>query len=74
MDTLAAAWHNVLNAVIFSAVGLIVFVIGFVLLDLLTPQVHVWNQICRDKNVALAIFLGSIVIGIAMIISAAIHG
>ena len=74
MDTLASAWHNVINAVVFSAVGLIVFVIGFVLLDLLTPQVHVWNQICRDKNVALAIFLGSIVIGIAMIISAAIHG
>ena len=71
---LALSWHNILNAVIFSGIGLAIFVVGFVLLDLLTPQVHVWNQLCRDKNVALAIFLGAVVIGIAMIISAAVHG
>jgi putative membrane protein len=71
---LALNWHNILNAVIFSGIGLAIFVIGFVILDLLTPQVHVWNQLCRDKNVALAIFLGAVVIGIAMIISAAVHG
>ena len=71
---LALNWHNILNAVIFSGIGLAIFVVGFVILDLLTPQVHVWNQLCRDKNVALAIFLGAVVIGIAMIISAAVHG
>ena len=70
----AIAWHSVLNAVLFSGIGLAIFVIGFVLLDLLTPQVHVWNQICHEKNLALAVFLGAIVIGIAMIISAAVHG
>jgi putative membrane protein len=70
----ALNWHNVLNAVIFSSIGLAIFVVGFVILDLLTPQVHVWNQLCRDKNVALAIFLGAVVIGIAMIISAAVRG
>jgi putative membrane protein len=67
-------WHNVLNAAVFSGIGLAIFVVGFVLLDLLTPQFHVWNQICREKNVALAIFLGAIVLGIAMIISAAVRG
>ena len=71
---IALNWHNILNAVIFSGIGLAIFVIGFVILDLLTPQVHVWNQLCRDKNVALGIFLGAVVIGIAMIISAAVRG
>ncbi len=71
---LAISWHNVLNAMIFSGIGLAIFVIGFVILDLLTPQVHVWNQICHEKNLALAVFLGAIVIGIALIISAAVHG
>ena len=72
--TLAIAWHSVINAVLFSGIGLATFVVGFVLLDLLTPQVQVWNQICHEKNLALAVFLGAIVIGIALIISAAIHG
>ncbi len=71
---LGIGWHNVLNAVIFSGIGLAIFVIGFVILDLLTPQVHIWNQIYHEKNMALAVFLGAIVIGIAMIISAAVHG
>lgn len=38
-----SAWHNLLNAALFSGMGLLIFVIGFVILDLLTPQVHVWN-------------------------------
>lgn len=71
---IAVSWHNLLNAMIFSGIGLAIFVIGFVLLDLLTPQVHIWRQICQEQNLALAIFLGAVVIGIAMIISAAVHG
>lgn len=75
MDPAAAvSWHNLINAVIFSGIGLAIFVVGFVLLDLLTPRVHIWNQICHEKNLALAIFLGAVVIGIALIISAAVHG
>jgi putative membrane protein len=68
------AWHNILNAAIFSGIGLAIFVVGFVLLDLLTPQVAVWKQICHEKNLALAVFLGAIVLGIALIISAAVRG
>jgi putative membrane protein len=68
------ALGNVLSALIYSGIGLAIFVLGFVLLDLLTPQVHVWREISHEKNMALAIFLGAIVIGIALIISAAIHG
>ena len=67
-------WHNLLSALVFSALGLAVYVVGFILLDRLTPQVHFWRSINEGKNVALAIFLGSIVLGIAIIISAAIHG
>ena len=75
MDTTGLiAWHNLLNAALFSGLGLLIFVVGFILLDLLTPQFHVWNQICHEKNVSLAIFLGAIVLGIAMIISAAVRG
>ncbi len=71
MDTI---WHNLVSAAIFSGLGLFIYIVGFILLDRLTPQVHFWRTIVEGKNVAVAIFLGSIILGIAIIISAAIHG
>jgi len=62
------------SAVIFAGVGLAVYVIGFVLLDILTPKANIWKELIEKQNVALAIFLGSLAYGIATIIASAIHG
>jgi putative membrane protein len=70
----AINWHSVISALIFSGIGLAIYTLGFVLLTLLTPQVHIWREINEEKNVAIAIFLGSIALGIAIIISAAVRG
>jgi putative membrane protein len=70
----AINWHSILSALIFSAIGLAVYTLGFVILCLLTPQVHIWREINEEKNVAIAVFLGSIALGIAIIISAAVRG
>lgn len=67
-------WHAVVSALIFSAIGLVIFLVGFILLDRLTPKVHIWREINEEKNVAIAILIGAFVIGIAMIISAAVRG
>ncbi len=67
-------WHNIISALVFSGIGLVVYTLGFVLLNLLTPQVHIWREINEEKNVAIAIFLGCIALGIAIIISAAVRG
>lgn len=64
----------VINAVVFSGLGLVVFVLGFVLLDLITPKVSIWRELVEKQNIAVAIFLGSIVFSIATIIASAIHG
>jgi len=62
-----------LATLVYAAMGLVIFVIGFWLWDKLTP-VDLWGQICKEKNVALAVMAGSIAIAIAIIIAAAIHG
>jgi len=64
----------VVASLVYSGLGLVVFVVAFVLLDLLTPKVQVWKEICEKQNMALAVFLGSVAIGIAIIIASAIHG
>ena len=64
----------VVASLVYSGLGLVVFIVAFVLLDLLTPKVQVWKEICEKQNMALAVFLGSVAIGIAIIIASAIHG
>jgi uncharacterized membrane protein YjfL (UPF0719 family) len=61
------------TTIIFVALGLVVFAIAFFIVVLVTPF-SVKKEIEEDQNVSLAIIIGAVIIGIAMIISAAVHG
>ena len=61
------------TTVIFVAIGLIVFALAFFIVVLVSPF-SVKKEIEEDQNTALAIIIGALIIGIAMIISAAIQG
>ena len=67
MDT-----HALVNALIYSVLGIVIFALAFVLIDKLTPY-HLWKEIVDDKNVALAILIGALSIGMCIIIAAAVH-
>lgn len=62
------------GALIFSGIGMAVFVVSFALLDLLTPRVSIWKELVEKQNIAVAIFLGAMAIGLSSIIASAIHG
>jgi len=64
--------HALLNAVVYAALGIVIFAVAFVLIDKLTPY-HLWKEIVDDKNVALAILIGALSIGMCIIIAAAVH-
>ena len=64
---------SIMNAVIFSLIGLSLFAFGFWVIDRFTPY-HLWKEVIQEKNIALAIVVGAISIGICNIIAAAIHG
>ena len=63
----------ILTTVIFVAIGLIVFAVAFLIVVLVSPF-SVKKEIEEDHNTALAIIIGALIIGIAMIIAAAIQG
>ena len=65
--------NNVLNAVVYAFLGVIIFAISFVLIDLATPY-KLWPEIIDKHNSALAIVIGAMSLGISIIIAAAIHG
>lgn len=64
----------VVSALLFSGIGLVVFIAGFVLLEVLTPKVNIWKELVEKQNVAVAILMGAFVLGTASIIASAIHG
>lgn len=62
-----------LNSLVYAGIGIVVFVVGFVILDLLTPG-KLWEEIRDKQNLAVARFAGAIAIAIGIIVAAAIHG
>lgn len=64
---------DLLNSLLFAGIGLVVFVVGFIILDLLTPG-KLWEEINVKQNRAVATFAGACAIALAIIVAAAIHG
>ncbi len=56
---------------IFVSIGLVFFAVAYVVLSRMFP---IRKEIEEDQNTALGVVIGSIMIGIAIIIAAAIHG
>jgi uncharacterized membrane protein YjfL (UPF0719 family) len=62
-----------LGTLLYALIGIVIFVVSFVLVDKLTPG-ELWKEIVERQNVAVAIVAGAVAIGISSIIAAAVHG
>ncbi|MCC7235873.1 MAG: DUF350 domain-containing protein [Bryobacterales bacterium] len=63
---------NLINAFVYALLGIVLFVISFTILDKLTPYA-LWEEIVEHKNMALAIMVGFMSLGMCVIIAAAVH-
>jgi len=63
---------NVVNAIVFAAIGIVIFAGAFLVIDKATPY-NLWKEIVQEHNTALAILLGAMSIGICIIIASAVH-
>jgi putative membrane protein len=63
---------NIVAALVFAFIGIFIFIIAFMVMDKLTPY-HLWKEIVQEHNMALAILVGAMSLGICIIIAAAIH-
>ena len=62
----------ILNALVYSVLGILIFSFAFVIIDKMTPY-DLWKEICENRNVALAIMVGAMSIGVCIIIASAVH-
>jgi putative membrane protein len=63
---------NVVNAIVYAAIGIVIFAGAFLVIDKVTPY-NLWKEIVQEHNTALAILLGAMSLGICVIIASAVH-
>ncbi len=65
--------QHIFSSLIFSAIGVVIFAVAFFVMSKVAPF-SIRKEIEEDQNTALAIVMGSVIIGIALIIAAAVFG
>ncbi len=63
---------NIINAFLYSGIGLIVLGISCYIFDRLTPG-ELWKEIGEKNNMPLAVTAAAMILGMSIIIAAAIH-
>jgi uncharacterized membrane protein YjfL (UPF0719 family) len=63
----------VVSTLVFSIIGLLLFALAFWIIVKTSPF-SIRKELEDDHNVALAIVIASVIIGIGLVVAAAIHG
>ncbi len=61
-----------LNAVLYAVLGIIILVVSFIIVDKMTPY-DLWKEVVEEKNMALAVLVGFMSLGVSIIIASAVH-
>jgi putative membrane protein len=61
------------NAILFAVIGIVLAIFGFKLFDWMTPG-KLDEEILQKQNMAAAIMAGAFIVGVCIIVAAAIHG
>lgn len=64
---------SIIASLVFALMGVAVFWLCFVIIDKITPY-NLWNELVEKQNVALALVVAAMSLGICIIVAAAIHG
>ncbi|PAM92276.1 hypothetical protein B4N84_26075 [Flavobacterium sp. IR1] len=63
----------IINSIVYSLVGIAILLVVYFIIEKITPE-NTWKEVVEKNNIAVAIVLAAFIIGISMIVSAAIHG
>ncbi len=63
----------ILGSVLYSAIGVVIFLVAYKIMERFLPF-NVDKELAEDHNTAVGIVVGSVMIGLAVIIASAIHG
>jgi uncharacterized membrane protein YjfL (UPF0719 family) len=61
-----------LNAILYTALGVVAFVVAFAIIIKLAPF-QLWKEVVQERNLAVAILAGAVALGLCWIIAATMH-
>lgn len=70
---LTPAMHTFLVTLAYTIFGLVMFGVAFWIIVKVTPF-SIRKEVEEDQNISLAILIGSVMLGLAIIIASTIHG
>ena len=62
-----------IGSIVYALIGVFIFWVSFLIIDKITPY-DLWAEIVEKHNIALGIVVGSMSLGICIIVAAAVHG
>jgi putative membrane protein len=60
---------GVVASLAFGLVGIVLTLLGFKLFDWITPRIKIEHELSEKHNIAVAIVVGSVIIGICLIVA-----
>ena len=60
------------GSIVYALLGVVIFWLCFIIIDKITPY-DLWGEIVEKKNVALALVVAAMSLGICIIVAAARH-
>ena len=61
------------GSILYALVGVLMFWLSFLIIDRITPY-DLWKELVEKQNLALAIVVGAMLLGISIIVAAAVVG
>lgn len=62
-------WSALLATLLFGLVGIVLALLGFKMFDWITPRIDVERELAEKNNIAVAIVVGAVIVGICFIVS-----
>lgn len=70
-QAIAVTWGNLVASVIYGIVGVVLLIGAYYLYELVTPY-SVRKELVEDQNIAIGLVVAAVILGMAIIIAAAI--
>jgi putative membrane protein len=67
----APLWRMLLDVTIFGVIGIVLLIVGYYIWELVTPY-NLRRELQENKNVAVAVVAASFIIGMAIVVAAAL--
>ena len=66
--------HALLYVLLFGILGIVLTAFGFKVFDWIMPKIHVETELADKHNMAVAVVMAAVIVGISVVVAAAVVG